>query len=153
MIWNWNRTFTEEGYRQLNVFDHLISQKVRSSRTFSKLLDFSTTVRNSIKLDMWRIYIWTVNVSKIWSKFSIFIWAFGRLHSMVMIWRQRRFIINTKKYVLPFSLRDNYRDKFWFDIIIYWWWMIPDYHFISSFGSVYPVHSKTELQSITLTRK
>ena len=28
-----------EGYRQLNVFDHLVSQKVRSFRTFSKLLE------------------------------------------------------------------------------------------------------------------
>ena len=30
--------------------------------------------------------------------------------------RQWRFIINTKKYVLPFSLTDNYRDKF--DLIL-----------------------------------
>ena len=28
-----------EGYRQLNVFDHLISQKVNAFRTFSKLLE------------------------------------------------------------------------------------------------------------------
>ena len=46
-------------------------------------------------------------------------------------------MINTKKYVLPFSLRDNYTDKFWFDIIISCWRMIPEYHFISGFGSVY----------------
>ena len=38
--------------------------------------------------------------------------------------------------VLPFSRRNNYKDKFWFDIII-WWWMFPDYHFISGFDSVY----------------
>ena len=37
-------------------------------------------------------------------------------------------MINTKKYVLPFARRDNYRDKFLFDIIISWWWMFPDYH-------------------------
>ena len=40
-----------------------------------------------------------------------------------------------KKCVLPFSQRDNYRDKFWFDIII-WHWMFLDYYFISGFGSV-----------------
>ena len=40
-----------------------------------------------------------------------------------------------KKCVLPFSRRDNYRDKFWFDIII-WHRMFPDYHLISGFGSV-----------------
>ena len=40
-----------------------------------------------------------------------------------------------KKHVLSFSRRDNYRDKFWFDIII-WYRMFPDYHFISGFGSV-----------------
>ena len=34
-----NRTFTGEGYRQLNVFDHPNSQKVRAFRTFSKLLE------------------------------------------------------------------------------------------------------------------
>ena len=39
-----------------NVFGHLISQKVCSFRTFSKLLN--ATVRNSIKLDMWRIYMY-----------------------------------------------------------------------------------------------
>ena len=37
MIWSWNRIFTAEGFRQLNVFDHLTSQKVRSFRTFSKV--------------------------------------------------------------------------------------------------------------------
>ena len=42
-----------------------------------------------------------------------------------------------KKYVLPFSWRDNYRDKLWFDIIISWWWMFPDCNFISGLGSVY----------------
>ena len=41
-----------------------------------------------------------------------------------------------KKYILPFSRRDNNRDKFWFDIII-WYRMFPDCQFISGFGSVW----------------
>ena len=36
---NNNRTFMAEGYGQLNAFDHLINQKVRPFRTFSKLLE------------------------------------------------------------------------------------------------------------------
>ena len=39
--------FTTEGYRQLNVFDHLIDQKVPSFRTVAKLLEAL-----HIKLDM-----------------------------------------------------------------------------------------------------
>ena len=57
---------------------------------------------------MWRVYIWTVNVSKILN-------LYGGIHSMAIILKQWRFIINTKKYVSPFSPRDNYRDKFWVD--------------------------------------
>ena len=34
-----NRILTAEGYRQHNGFGHLISKKVRSFRTFSKLLE------------------------------------------------------------------------------------------------------------------
>ena len=33
------QNFQGGSYTQLNVFDHMISQKVRSFRTFSKLLE------------------------------------------------------------------------------------------------------------------
>ena len=54
---NDNRTFTAEGYRQLNVFDHLISQKVRSFRTFSKLLEASYREPNRTKILFYKYYI------------------------------------------------------------------------------------------------
>ena len=44
-----------EGYRQLNAFYHLISQKVRSFRTFSKLLEalqYETALSKT-----WGVYI------------------------------------------------------------------------------------------------
>ena len=49
-------TFFAYAYRQLNVFDHLISQKVRSFRTFSKLLE-ALQCETALNRDMWRIYM------------------------------------------------------------------------------------------------
>ena len=146
MIWNWNWIFTEG---RLQVFD----QKVRSFRTFSKLLE-PLQYKTTLSIMLHTHHIGTVNISKLWSKFWILIWAFGRLHSMVMILKPMTFYKNTKKYVLPFfweiTTETNFDlilsspDDEWFQIIILF---LVSAHCISKFTQ------KTELQIIILTRK